>query len=80
MSAETWARISTDSFNVTFFAYLAAMIGDFHYLAFRRKPVWRVALALTVLGLGAQGVSLVTRGPGRREGSRSATCTSTRCC
>ena len=62
MSSETWARISTDSFNVTFFAYLAAMIGDFHYLAFRRKPVWRIALVLTVLGLGAEGISIVTRG------------------
>ena len=57
-----WARVSTDAFNVAFFGYLAAMLGYFHYLAFRRTPVWRAASALTVLGLGSEGLSIAARG------------------
>jgi cytochrome c-type biogenesis protein CcsB len=62
VSLEGWARISNDAFNVALFGYLAAMVGYFHYLAFRREAVWRVASTVTWLALGAQIVSIVARG------------------
>jgi len=62
MSPETWARISTDAFTIAFFAYLAAMLAAFHHLAFRKQPVWAASIALAILGVGAQLVSLVARG------------------
>ena len=62
MNVEAWARVSTDGFNVAFFAYLVAMVAAFHHLAFRRRPVWAVSIALTGLGAAAQLVSVVARG------------------
>ena len=62
MSAEAWARLSTDAFSVAFFAYLVAMLASFHHLAFRKKPVWVVAIAATSVGLVAHVLSIVGRG------------------
>lgn len=57
-----WARISSDAFNVALFAYLAAMVGYFAFLAFTRDAIWRVSRALAVIGVGANLVSIVARG------------------
>jgi cytochrome c-type biogenesis protein CcsB len=57
-----WARISGDAFNVTLFAYLAAMVGYFAYLAFRREWLWKVSRAVAYAGLAANIVSIVARG------------------
>jgi cytochrome c-type biogenesis protein CcsB len=62
VSTGTWARLSTDAFTVAFFAYLAGMLASFHYLAFRRKPVWVVAIGATCVGLVAHLLSIVGRG------------------
>lgn len=62
MSTEQWTRLSTDAFNVALFSYVAGMLGYFHYLAFRRRPVWRLASAAAFLGLAANSVSVVARG------------------
>jgi cytochrome c-type biogenesis protein CcsB len=62
VSTEAWARLSNDAFTVAFFAYLVAMLASFHQLAFRKRPVWVVAISLTVLGLSAQLTSIATRG------------------
>jgi cytochrome c-type biogenesis protein CcsB len=56
------ARISNDLFNVALFAYIAAMVGYFAYLAFRREPVRRVAKVVLVAGAGAHLLSIVERG------------------
>ena len=37
MTTLEWARLSNDAFNVALFSYLAAMVGYFAYLAFRRE-------------------------------------------
>ena len=57
-----WARLSNDAFNVALFAYIAAMVGYFAYLAFRRESIWQVARAVAIVGLGANLVSIVARG------------------
>ena len=57
-----WARISSDAFNATLFAYLAAMVGYFAYLAFRREWLWKVSRAVAYAGLAANIVSIVARG------------------
>ncbi|MGZ5327980.1 MAG: c-type cytochrome biogenesis protein CcsB [Actinomycetota bacterium] len=62
MTTLEWARLSNDAFNVALFAYLAAMVGYFAYLAFRRDAIWKVARAVAILGLGANLVSIVARG------------------
>jgi cytochrome c-type biogenesis protein CcsB len=62
VSTGGWARLSTDAFSVAFFVYLFAMLASFYYLAFRRKPVWVVAMAATYAGLAAQLISIVARG------------------
>lgn len=62
MSAEVWARVSTDAFTVAFFSYLAAMLAAFHHLAFRRRAVWIASLVLTTGGLLAHLVSALGRG------------------
>jgi cytochrome c-type biogenesis protein CcsB len=62
MTAIEWARISNDAFNVALFAYLAAMIGYFAYLAFRRTPIWAIARIVAFVGLTANVVSVVARG------------------
>jgi cytochrome c-type biogenesis protein CcsB len=56
------ARISNDLFNVALFAYVAAMVGYFAYLAFRREPVRLVAKAMLIAGAGAHLLSIVERG------------------
>jgi cytochrome c-type biogenesis protein CcsB len=62
VTATEWARVSGDAFNVALFAYIGAMLGYFHYLAFRRHGVWRVASTVAWAGLAAQLVSIVARG------------------
>ena len=57
-----WARISSDAFNATLFAYLAAMVGYFAYLAFRREWLWKVSRAVAYAGLAVNIVSIVARG------------------
>jgi cytochrome c-type biogenesis protein CcsB len=57
-----WARISNDAFNVALFAYLAAMVGYFAFLAFRHDAIWQVSRAVAVVGVGANLVSIVARG------------------
>jgi cytochrome c-type biogenesis protein CcsB len=61
-AAVAWNDVSTQAVDVAFFAYLAAMVGSFHFLAFRRPLVRRGALALTMLGATAHLVALVGRG------------------
>ncbi len=56
------SRLSTDAFNAALFAYVAAMLGYFHYLAFRRDAVWRVASVVAYAGLAAHIGSVVARG------------------
>lgn len=62
MSADAWARLSTDAFTVSFFAYLAGMLAAFHHLAFRRRAVWVASLVLTTGGAVAHLVSVIARG------------------
>ena len=57
-----WARISNDAFNVALFAYIAAMLGYFVFLAFKREAVWQVSRAVAVAGVVANLVSIVARG------------------
>jgi cytochrome c-type biogenesis protein CcsB len=57
-----WARISNDAFNVALFAYIAAMIGSFVFLAFRREAIWRLSRAIAVVGVVANIVSIAARG------------------
>jgi len=56
------ARLSSDLFNAALFSYLAAMVGSFAYLAFRRELLHRVATAVIVLGAAAHLGSIVARG------------------
>jgi cytochrome c-type biogenesis protein CcsB len=62
VSTDTLAALSRITFNVALFAYLAGMLAYFHFMAFRREGVWRVARAVAVLGLTAHVVSVVVRG------------------
>jgi cytochrome c-type biogenesis protein CcsB len=62
VSGGSWARLSTDAFTVAFFAYLIGMLASFHHLAFRRKPVWVLAMAATAVGVAAHLCSIVGRG------------------
>ena len=57
-----WARISNDAFNVALFAYIAAMVGYFVHLSFKRDAFWRVARAVAVIGVVANLASVVARG------------------
>jgi cytochrome c-type biogenesis protein CcsB len=57
-----WARISNDAFNVALFAYIAAMVGYFAHLAFKRDAIWRVSRAVAVVGVAANTISIVARG------------------
>ena len=56
------ARLSSDLFNAALFSYLAAMVGSFAYLAFRRELLHRVATAVIALGAAAHLGSIVARG------------------
>ena len=62
MSTEALARLSSDAFNAALFAYLAAMVLSFAYLAFRRDALHTAATVVGALGLVANGLSIVTRG------------------
>ena len=75
-----WARVSNDAFNVALFAYLAAMLGYFVFLAFKREGVWQVSQGGG--GRGRRREPRVDRGARalRPTGCRGATCTSTRRC
>jgi cytochrome c-type biogenesis protein CcsB len=61
MTTEQWGRLSSDAFNVALFAYIAAMVTSFAYLAFRRERLHTIATAIGVAGLAANGVSIVAR-------------------
>jgi cytochrome c-type biogenesis protein CcsB len=62
MTTTGWVRLSNDAFNVALFAYIAAMVGYFAYLAFRRTPIWAISKPIAVVGLAANVVSVVARG------------------
>jgi len=62
MTAAEWARLSSDAFNVALFSYIAAMLASFAYLAFRRDGLHTLATAIGIVGLVANGLSIVTRG------------------
>ncbi len=61
MTTEQWSRLSSDAFNAALFAYIAAMVTSFAYLAFRKERLHTVATVIGVLGVIANGVSIVTR-------------------
>src|SRR5262249_55475294 len=62
MTTAEWARVSSDAFNVALFAYIAAMVLSFAYLAFRRSGFHTAAITVGVAGLTANVVSIVGRG------------------
>jgi cytochrome c-type biogenesis protein CcsB len=62
VSTLQWARLSSDTFNVALFAYIAGMVAYFAYLAFRKTPIWVIARSVTIFGVGANVVSIVARG------------------
>jgi cytochrome c-type biogenesis protein CcsB len=62
VTAAGWSEISTTAFSVALFAYLAAMLGYFHHLAFRRRAVVLAASGVAWAGLVAHAVSVVARG------------------
>ncbi len=62
MTTESWARLSSDAFNLALFSYIAAMVVSFAYLAFHKERLHTVATTIGVIGLVANGVSIVTRG------------------
>ena len=35
-----WGRLSNDAFNVALFSYVAAMVGYFAFMAFRKHTLW----------------------------------------
>ena len=62
MTRAAWTELSRTAFSVALFAYLAAMVGYFHHLAFRRRGVVVAAAAVAWAGLAAHAVSVVARG------------------
>jgi len=62
MTGLQWGRLSNDAFNVALFSYIAAMVGYFAHMAFRRTPFWAFARAVAVVGVFANVVCVVTRG------------------
>lgn len=62
MTELQWARVSNDAFNVALFAYIAAMVGYFVHMSFRRRAAYTIARAVAVVGVAANLVSVVTRG------------------
>ena len=56
------AGLSRVALNFALFAYLAAMLGYFGYLAWRKTALWRVASVVAWLGLTANAVSVAARG------------------
>jgi cytochrome c-type biogenesis protein CcsB len=57
-----WARISSVTFDLTLWLYLAAMVLSFAYLAVRREALWVMARVVAIAGVTANVVSIVTRG------------------
>lgn len=57
-----WGRLSNDAFNVTLFSYIAAMVGYFAFMAFRRTSLWAIARTVASVGLFANVVCVATRG------------------
>ena len=62
MTTTDWARVSSDAFNAALFAYIAAMVLSFAYLAFRKTSFHTAALVVGTTGLVANGLSIVGRG------------------
>jgi cytochrome c-type biogenesis protein CcsB len=62
VSDPTLAHWSRDLFNVAVFAYVAAMVSSFAYLAFRRKSLANASTLIGIFGLTANVLSIVTRG------------------
>jgi cytochrome c-type biogenesis protein CcsB len=62
MTTAEWARISSDAFNTALFAYIAAMVLSFAYLAFRREGLHTGSVVVGAAGLAANIVSIVARG------------------
>ena len=62
MTAADWARVSSDAFNAALFAYIAAMVLSFAYLAFRRGGLHTASIVVGAAGLVANVVSIVARG------------------
>jgi cytochrome c-type biogenesis protein CcsB len=57
-----WGRLSNDAFNVALFSYIAAMVGYFAFMAFRRTSLWAIARTVASVGLFANVVCVATRG------------------
>jgi cytochrome c-type biogenesis protein CcsB len=57
-----WARLSSDAFNAALFAYIAAMVLAFAYLAFRRDGLHTASVVVGAAGLVANVASIVARG------------------
>ena len=57
-----WARISSVTFDVTLWLYLAAMVLSFAYLAVRTEALWVAACVVAIAGVTANVVSIVARG------------------
>ncbi|HXF73943.1 MAG TPA: hypothetical protein VNO79_15200, partial [Actinomycetota bacterium] len=62
MTRAAWADVSTTAFTVALLAYLVAMVGYFHHLAFRRRPVALAASAVAWAGAAAHALSIAARG------------------
>jgi cytochrome c-type biogenesis protein CcsB len=58
----TAATLSSDAFNAALFAYIAAMVLSFAYLAFRMRWMHTAALIVGAAGVSANIVSIVARG------------------
>ena len=58
----TAARLSGDLFNAALFAYIAAMVLSFAYLAFRKRAFHTAALIVGWIGVSANIGSIVARG------------------
>jgi cytochrome c-type biogenesis protein CcsB len=57
-----WGRLSNDAFNVAILSYIAAMVGYFAFLAFRRTSLWAVARTVASAGLLANVLCVAARG------------------
>ncbi|MEX1046318.1 MAG: c-type cytochrome biogenesis protein CcsB [Actinomycetota bacterium] len=62
MTIDQWTSVSRAAFTAALVAYLVSMLLYFHFLAFRRKTVWKVAIALASIGLVSHILAVVARG------------------
>src|SRR5436309_13823145 len=62
MTTVQLANLSKATFTLALFAYIAGMLGYFHYLIYRRRSVWVAAKWLAVTGVATHGVSILSRG------------------